>query len=151
MFKVTIPTISDEELLRRYERIRPICHLDDGRISGFRNYTLEELRHRAYTWDFDDVINGPIYEYDELAPTIYSDFGCLFTYGHPGLFKPTVAEVLAQIDMSLYSFSAAFEIIDRPQTVDDFYRTPLHKVVFEAGYHVATVRLYHNPKNNLKD
>ena len=43
MFEVSIPIISDEELMKRYEHIKPVIKVDE-KLHYFREFTLEELR-----------------------------------------------------------------------------------------------------------
>ena len=70
------------------------------------------------------------------------DFVCLHTYGYYGIFKPSVGEVLAQIRERDVPIVKAFEIIESPQTADDFYKDSFTSIAFDNGYHVSTVRLY---------
>lgn len=60
-------------------------------------------------------------------------------FGYHGFFKPSVAEVLAQIPEEYLDNAVAFEIIKWPKTVDDLN---LQSEVVRAGYHQATTRLY---------
>ena len=59
-----------------------------------------------------------------------------------GFFKPSVGEVLAQIKEHDLPLVKAFEIIEGPQTVDDFHKDSFTSIAFDNGYHVSTVRLY---------
>ena len=140
MFKVEIPKISDEELERRYAQIKPIIGDDRGNKFWLREFKFDELRKVAYTWD-KNWAKEPVGVH-ELQPILNEDFACIIKYGYYGLFKPSIAEVLAQIDTPFIELVRAFEIIDYPKTAADFYRTLLHRAVFDAHYHVTIVRLY---------
>ena len=81
---------------------------------------------------------------EELDMTKYSpmpqyDFECIHKFGSPNLFKPSIAEVLAQISDFVLDKTCAFEIIEKPQTQADLYRNP---IAFDNGFHTSIVRLY---------
>ena len=59
-------------------------------------------------------------------------------------FKPSIAEVLAQIPDGQVDFVDAFEIIEFPQVDNELIR---NKIVFDNGYHISKVRLYTSRKN----
>lgn len=63
----------------------------------------------------------------------------LHRYGYHGFFKPSLAEVVAQIPADLVHEIDAFEIVAWPQTV-----TELNQELYalNRGYHVATTALY---------
>jgi len=61
------------------------------------------------------------------------------THSFYGFFKPTIAEVLAQVPRHLLTIVQAFEVVDGPQTADDLNR---ERAAAEAGYHVATTVFY---------
>lgn len=60
------------------------------------------------------------------------------TYGHPAMFKPSIAEVLAQIPDDLLGSVSAFEV-SGPGHVDDINR---EREARDAGFHVAETILY---------
>ncbi len=140
MFKASIPEITDEELLKRYAKIKPVV-TSEGKKYYLREFSLEELRNHSYLWDCsndirDEVPEGTLKEHKEY------DFACLHTYGYHGLFKPSVAEVLSQIKDPECDFCKAFEIIEEPESAEDFYKDKLTSILFNNGFHVSTVRLY---------
>ncbi len=67
------------------------------------------------------------------------DIRTYHTYGYYGSFKPSIAEVLAQIPAEHLDIVVAFEIVDSPKDVNDLNR---EREAMDAGYHVATTRLY---------
>ena len=79
---------------------------------------------------------------DELEVLEGRDFVCLHSYSYYGFFKPSVGEVLSQIKEHDLPFVKAFEIIESPQTADDFHNDSFTSIAFDNGYHVSTVRLY---------
>ena len=139
MFNVSIPTISDDELKKRYQHIKPVITVN-GKLHYFKEFTDKELRNISYLWDREkigeEVIDG------ELKVWEGHDFNCIHRYGYAGLFKPSIAEVLAQINKWDISGIKAFEIIESPETADDFYKDGLTSIIFEKGFHVSKVRLY---------
>ena len=144
MYKVSIPEISREELLARYNRIKPIVEIG-GTKYFLRNFTEEELTGISYLWDKVEDKRTPV-DMSLYVPKPNRDFECIHKYGYYGLFKPSIAEVLAQIPELDLPFIDAFEIIEEPRTTEDFYK---NKIVFENGFHISKVRLYvsrNNPK-----
>ena len=88
----------------------------------------------SYTWDpkFDESRKVP-----ELKPL--GDITTFHGYGYYGMFKPSIAEVLAQIPDVLVQRVVAFEIIGQPESAADLNA---HPDAVNDGYHVATTRLY---------
>ena len=140
MFEVSIPKISDEEMMKRYEQIKPVITVN-GKLHYFREYTLEELSNMSYFFNRHEDVREEVGE-DELEVLEGRDFVCLHSYGYYGLFKPSVGEVLSQIKEYDLPIIKAFEIIEFPKTVVDFRKDSLTSIAFDNGYHVSTVRLY---------
>ena len=88
----------------------------------------------SYTWD-------PKYDEERKVPQLkpLADITTYHSYGYYGLFKPSIAEVLAQIPEVLLQRVVAFEIVDRPETAEDLNK---HSEALNAGYHFATTRLF---------
>ena len=88
----------------------------------------------AFTWDpnFDESRKVP-----EMKPLM--DITTFHSYGYYGMFKPTIAEVLAQIPDVLVQRVVAFELVARPENASDLNE---HPDALNDGYHVATARLY---------
>lgn len=63
----------------------------------------------------------------------------LHRYSYYGFFKPSLAEVVAQIPADWVHEIDAFEIVESPQTTDDLNR---ERYALNKGYHVATTALY---------
>ena len=144
MFEVQIPEISDEELMKRYKQIKPVITFE-GKLHCFREYTLEELRKESYFVDRDSDMREEVEE-GKLEVMVGRDFACLHTYGYPGFFRPSIAEVLSQIARYDLPYVRAFEIIEYPQSRYDFEKDSLTYSLFNKGYHVSTVRLYGEKK-----
>lgn len=140
MFEVSIPKISDEEMIKRYKQIKPVITVN-GKLHYFREYTLEELSKISYLWDYEEDVREEVGK-DELEVLEGRDFVCLHSYSYYGFFKPSVGEVLSQIKEHDLPFVKAFEIIESPQTADDFHNDSFTSIAFDNGYHISTVRLY---------
>ena len=140
MFEVSIPRISDEEMMKRYEQIKPVIKVN-GKLHYFREYTLKELRNTSYLFNRDEDVREKVDE-GELEAWEGKNFVCLHTWNYYGFFKPTIGEVLSQIEENDLPFVKAFEIIEAPQTADDFNKDSFTSIAFDNGYHVSTVRLY---------
>ena len=141
MSEMHISWISKEEIVERYSRIKPGAK-KDGKLYWLRPFDEGELFNISYLWD--DETEEQVQD-GEIVPIPDKDFRCLHKYGYYGLFKPSVAEVLTQIDSKLLDTVVAFEIIDSPETAEDFYKDEFTSTAFNSGYHVSTVRLYKLP------
>lgn len=139
MFKVSIPEISDTEMMSRYERIKPVITVN-GKLYSFREYTLEEVKGTSYLWNRKEDMREEVNE--DLQVLQGKDFICLHHYGYYGFFKPTVGEVLSQINECDVPFIKAFEIIQAPKTADNIYKDNFSFIALCNGYHVSVVRLY---------
>lgn len=135
MFKMSIPQISDEEILKRYEHIKPVITVND-KLYHFKEFTLDEIRNISYIWNYVEDIREEVTA-DELEIIPGQDFICLHTYAYYGLFKPSIAEVLSQIDDSIIGAVAAFEIISDYPLPDS-----LCYIAAKNSLHVSMVRLY---------
>ena len=157
--KSWISEITDERLAELVGRIKPIVRMEciitedvefeDG-ATGFRmrpdpsdkmqpwdsgeQYYIEPVDPRgvAYTWD-------PTPTEKAMGLMQIRDITTYHTFGYHGMFKPSIAEVLAMIPEDVVEEVVAFEIIDCPKTADDLNK---NLEALHAGYHVATTRLY---------
>lgn len=143
MKNLSIPPISDEELMRRYLKIKPVAEVD-GVKYWLRDYTLSELRNISYIRHSRTDKCDPVGE--ALSNCLFYDFECLHTFGYPGFFKPSIAEVLAQIPEEAFEQYTidAFEIVSSPATTGDLNK---HRDALNQGFHVSVVRLYVHHKN----
>lgn len=140
MFEVSIPKISDEEMMKRYEQIKPVLTVN-GKLHYFREYTLKELSNMSYLFNRNEDVREEVGK-DELEVLEGKDFVCLHSWSYYGFFKPSIGEVLSQIKENDLPFVKAFEIIESPQTAEDFHKDSFTSIAFDNGYHVFTVRLY---------
>ena len=144
MFKVAIPEISDEELIRRYQQIKPIISVE-GRLHYLREYSFEELTNSCYLWNIDNDIRDKVGK-NELEIMRGKDFPCLHPIGDCAFFRPTIKEILAQIKESDIHLVKAFEIIKEPPSAINIYKDKFNLIAFDNGYHVSFVRLYKKKK-----
>ena len=142
MKQLSIPQITDEELMRRYLKIKPIAEVGNGKY-WLKNYSIDEMRNKSYFWHLFEDKREPVGE--ALYCHDYHEFECLHSFGYHGLFKPSVAEVLAQIpeDCLKHFTIDAFEIIGRPTSSGDLN---MYRKALEQGFHVSVVRLYIRPE-----
>lgn len=61
MFKVSIPKISDEEMKKRYEQIKPVITVN-GKLHYFREFTFEELSGISYLWNRNEAMREEVCE-----------------------------------------------------------------------------------------
>ena len=138
MKNLSIPPISDEELMRRYLKIKPVAEIGDVKY-WLRNYSISDMRNTSFFWTLVPDKREPVGE--SLSKHTHYDFQCLHTFGYHGFFKPSVAEVLAQIPedvLKQYTIDA-FEIVARPTSCGDL---SAYKKAMDQGFHVSVVRLY---------
>ena len=91
-------------------------------------------------WNYADDVREEVSE--KLVPLQGKDFVCLHPYGAYVFFKPTVAQVLAQIDKNLIHQVKAFEITAAPKIAFDIAFSSFKSIALENGFHVSNVRLY---------
>lgn len=127
--KSWIPKISDERLRELHKRIKPVV-----RFANKDLFYIEpvDLRNIAYTWDPKPADKA-------MGLKTLCDITTYHTYSYYGFFKPSIAEVIAQIPEEHLQKVVAFEIVGKPETASDLNRE--HEALNE-GYHVATTRLY---------
>jgi hypothetical protein len=124
-----IPEISAAELDRRASRIKPVVM-----FLGMLHYIRPvDIKTASFLWS---PVKGPLAE----GLVFLREIRTFHSYAYYGFFKPTVAEVLAQLpDDSLLPFIAAFEIVRGPERAEDLNR---EAEALNNGYHVALTRIY---------
>ncbi|MBP6888251.1 MAG: hypothetical protein KBC21_00965 [Candidatus Pacebacteria bacterium] len=128
-----IPKLSEEELQKRYQLIKPVI-----RFSGTLYYIEDvHLSNVSYIW-------SPVKKERASGLMSIAKVTTYHTYGYYGLFKPSIAEVLAQIPEEMVDQVCAFEIVERPESAEDFGKDI---VAIKAGYHVALAQLYKKERN----
>lgn len=125
---MNIPELSEELLQDLARRIRPVVRDQSQRL---RFIEAVDLRTVSFTWNpnFTDAA-------DHLVDVVR--IRTLHTYAYYGFFKPTIAEVLAQIPAEMVPEVSAFE------TIGPFDATDLNREIgaLNAGFHVAMTTLY---------
>jgi hypothetical protein len=114
-----VPEISDDRLAALMAQIQPACFDERGRLHFIKEI---DPRTKAFTWD-------PTLT-EALNMERYVELGSSLTYhscGYYGLFKPSIAEVLAQVPEELLSKAVAFST-ELPE-----HRHDLSVVVSECG------------------
>lgn len=136
--RVWIPRLADDYIRGLAERIRPLVRFVQGEDKLVESregdpYTIEpkHIFNMAYNWDPKPVERIT----EELVPL--RDITTYHAYGYYQFFKPSVAEVLAQIPEDLVDRVAYFEIVWEPETAAD-----LRGEAVKAGFHEARTRLY---------
>lgn len=123
--------LTDQELVELTQKIRPICRDAGGRCFFIRPV---DPRRRSFLWapSFAEAADGPggIVRHS----TIYT----LHSFSYHGMFKPSVAEVLAMIPQHLLDKVIAFETIG-PGNASDLNR---QLAAINASFHVAVTHLY---------
>ena len=156
MFDVTIPQLTDEQLLEKYRAIKPLVRdEEDGKLYWIEGKEdIEYLRGVAYDWTPKKIREV---EKDELHVVDAYTFACLHTL--TGTFRATIAEVLSQINYPLAEQKVhlggttvvmelvGFEIVDWPKSSDDLYKDYLTAHFTDLGYNVSTVKLHYSGPN----
>lgn len=130
-----IPEIDDKTLAGFYRLLKPIVTIDEVKYL-LKEFSLEQLRNISYIWKSDED-KRDVVDLNKLEPV--EDFLCLHTWGYYGLFKPSIAEILAQVPEKTICEANVFEIIEKPETREDVFRYP---EVINNGFHLSKVRSY---------
>ena len=143
MKQLSIPQITDEELMRRYLKIKPIAEVGNGKY-WLKDYSVDEMRNTSYYWNLFSDRREPVG--DKLYFHDYHEFECIHSFGSHGIFMPNIAEVLAQIPENVLKHFTidAFEIIGRPTSSGGYIN--MYRKAMEQGFHVSIVRLYIRPE-----
>lgn len=132
--KIGIPEIDKDRLQVLLRQIEPVVEFD-----GVLHYVRwSDPVSTSYLWGAKQAGRA-----DEMSTIGY--IRTYHSYGCPSFFKPSVDEVLAQVaqlDPEIVAKIVAFEIVQRPLSADDLN---IEHRALNAGYHVATVRLYGKP------
>ena len=121
--------ITDEKLQSLLARIKPVFDFPN---KGKCFVKVDDPRGVSYVWDPTSI--GSVTGLKPLC-----DITTYHTFGYYGLFKPSVAEVLAQIPEDKLNQVVAFEIVNQPRTSSDL-NAQIDAI--NAGFHRATTRLY---------
>lgn len=119
-----IPSITDERLQQLATSIRHVI-ARDGRLIYTK--TPENLRGMSFLYDPD------VNDFADDLETLVS-IPTRHTCGHPSLFKPTFAEVLAQIPEQWIAETAAFRTY-----------SPVAREGADGAYHEALTTLFRRP------
>jgi hypothetical protein len=125
---LSIPAISNPELAKRAKTIRPV-----GKRDGKLYYYDSKSDHRntSFSWTTLTTEEAIVKPHGLTLRTLHS-------FSYAGFFKPSVAEVIAQIPEEVRDEVVAF-LVEGPDTVDDINR---EREARDAGFHVAKTTLY---------
>lgn len=130
--KKWIPDVSEDRIRELAEKIKPVV-----RIDGKQRYIKPvDLFRVAFTWEPKPAFFEP------KNLTTLKDITTFHGWAYYGFFKPSIAEVLAQIPEELTDKVVAFEIVESPQSASDFYKTDESRAAFNDGFHTAKTRLF---------
>jgi hypothetical protein len=129
---VFIPEIPMHEMSDREKRIKPVVQFKDGDRYAHFYIMPVDIFGTAYTWEPKK---------DVKAENLVVLGRCVtyHRYGHPMFFKPSIAEVLAQVPKEYLHTAVAFEIVGPPESADDLNQ---HTAILNAGYHMAITQFY---------
>jgi hypothetical protein len=128
---LVIPKLTEDRLTQLAGKIRPVVRNSQGVLHYIKPVDLKNV---AFTW-------SPNLDEEAISLTPVKTIRTLHGYGYYGFFKPSIAEVLAQIPADIEDRVVAFET-HGPETADDFYKDEETKKAFDAGFHTAETTLY---------
>ncbi len=101
----SIPEISDDELNALAARIQPVKHRSVDGKAVLHHLHPAELRRQSFLFDpaWGELVQEPLYEHARIET--------YHTTGYGALFKPSVAEVLAQVPLHLRKEVDFFETL----------------------------------------
>ena len=130
---IVLPHITDYELLERYMKIKPIVSYQEA-YYYLKKFNVDKIRNQSYIWNLEKDIRGIV---DMTGAKTVAEFTCYHTYGYPGLFKPSIAEVLQQFPDNALEEANAFYISSYPKDANDLN---LQSEILYAGCHQSTVK-----------
>ena len=131
--KIILPYLTDDELLARYRRIKPIVSIN-GIYYYLKRYNVDMMRCQSYLWNIDKDIRGQV---DMTGVETIAEFPCYHTYGNVELFKPSVAEVLQQFPDDILNVANAFYMTN---SLENKYYLNMQSEILNAGCHHSTVK-----------
>lgn len=124
--KVTIPEMSNEEIIKWYKTIKPIVR--KNKIPYFLcELKDEDVPNTHFTWIDSTQKYGKKVDLSQMS--IVAEMLMYHKYLDYMTFKPTIGEVISQIPKGIHENVDAFEIIDCLNEVKD-------------GHHISLVYLY---------
>lgn len=129
-----IPEVPYERIVELANRIKPLLREEEDGSLWYCDNPADHFK-QSYPWSASP--KAPAKSIVEVGKIT-----TLHKYGYYGFFKPSVAEVLAQvvtqIDPGLLE-DVDYFVVDGPEDADDLNK---HKDALNAGFHVATTTLY---------
>lgn len=129
--KIILPYLTDDELLARYRRIKPIVSIDEV-YYYLKRYNVSMMRNQSYLCNVDKNIRTQV---DMMGAEVIAEFSCYHTSGC--FFKPSIAEVLQQFPDEVLNEANAFYMTSSPETAFDLN---MQSEIINAGCHQSTVR-----------
>ena len=98
MKQLSIPQISDEELMRRYLKIKPIAEVGNGKY-WLKNYSIDEMRNKSYFYS----LFHPFFKIiQQNAPHPFCPASILLAQ----LFQILQQKLITRMDYGIYLISA---------------------------------------------
>lgn len=132
MSKNYIPLISDERLKVLCAKIKPLVRSNGPHKGGSLSH-IEMPNPRNVSWIWDPKVTE---QAKGIVP--FAEITTYHTFGYYGFFKPSIAEVLAQIQDQYLEETVAFETFG-PKTADDLNK---QSTEINDGVHMARTVLY---------
>ena len=131
--RIILPHLTDDELLVRYKRIKPIVSYQEL-YYYLKRYNAQMMRNQSYIWNIKKDIREQV---DMTDVKTLAEFPCYHTYGYYGFFKPSIAEVLQQFPDDVLEEANAFYMTSTP---DKEYDLGLQSEIVNAGCHRSAVK-----------
>jgi hypothetical protein len=134
VMEYSIPEISDERIKELRKKITPLVRRR-GKL-----FTLPEVdpRNQAFNWGDEQKVVKHLKEVVR--------FQTLHTYGYHGFFKPSVAEVFAQLPKGLEIDEDMFFETKGPETASDLNK---NREALDAGFQVAETIMYQHMSEDV--
>lgn len=132
--KYSIPEISDERIKELQEKFTPLVRRN-GKL-----FTVKEChpRNQAFNWNDGEKVVKYLRE--------VARFQTLHTYSYHGFFKPSLAEVFAQLPKDFEVKDDLFFETQGPDTADDLNK---NREALDAGFHVAETIVYKQAQEDI--
>jgi hypothetical protein len=145
--KLTIPPIDDARLAALAARIRPAVH---AACPGGHARSLDEIWYIQPPRDLRDVsfLWNAVPRARIDRPHHLRTLHTLHEYGAPSLFKPSVAEVLAQLPPDIEEHAVAFTTVGF-DNVTAMQAVPHGHAALQAGFHLGVTTFYGTTESEL--
>lgn len=130
--RIILPYLTDDELLARYRRIKPIVSIEEL-YYYLKKYNVSQMRKQSLCNIDKDIRN----QVDMTGAKTIAEFPCYYTYKYDEeVCKPSISEVLQQFPDDFLDEANAFYITNSKPKFDSI----IQNRIVSTGCHQAVVK-----------